>query len=226
MSRAGLTDPTVRSVSAPPPEEEDLAVMAEFAPHKQAAAAAGPTEVAPSSTQFATSLSPEALMAYCESRLQSLDDQMNGIFQTQTANAATTQDVNHISSLMNDLPPPSPTDTSGNVTVSSQDKANIDSAYATAINSVQGNPTLRASLVTDQAAFDSDAGSGTLTADQMTNLTGNLKNDAAGLNSDSEMTMITLQSLMSQRQTAVQLTTNLVQSLGDQQSSIAKNIGQ
>jgi hypothetical protein len=31
---------------------------------------------------------------------------------------------------------------------------------------------------------------------------------------------------MSQRQTAIQLTTNLVQSLGDQASSIAKNIGQ
>ena len=60
----------------------------------------------------------------------------------------------------------------------------------------------------------------------MTQLTTNLKNDAADLNSDSEMTMITLQSLMSQRQTAVQLTTNLVQSLGDQQNSIAKNIGQ
>ena len=57
-------------------------------------------------------------------------------------------------------------------------------------------------------------------------LTQNLKNDAANLNSDSEMTMINLQSLMSQRQTAVQLTTNLVQSLGDQQNSIAKNIGQ
>jgi hypothetical protein len=165
-------------------------------------------------------------MAYCEARLQSLDDQMNGIFQTQTANAATTQDVNHISTLLNDLPPPSAKDTSGNVAVGTQDQENIDNAYATAINSVQGNPTLLASLTADKAAFDSECGGGRLTADQVSSLTGNLKNDAADLNSDSEMTMITLQSLMSQRQTAVQLTTNLVQSLGDQQNSIAKNIGQ
>ncbi len=50
--------------------------------------------------------------------------------------------------------------------------------------------------------------------------------DAAGnLNSNSELEMVQLQSLMSQRQTAVSLTTNLVQSLGDQENKIADNIG-
>ena len=37
--------------------------------------------------------------------------------------------------------------------------------------------------------------------------------------------MVQIQSLMSQRQTAVSLTTNLVQSLGDQENKIADNIG-
>ena len=50
--------------------------------------------------------------------------------------------------------------------------------------------------------------------------------DAAGnLNSNSELGMVQIQSLMSQRQTAVSLTTNLVQSLGDQENKIADNIG-
>ena len=35
--------------------------------------------------------------------------------------------------------------------------------------------------------------------------------------------MVQLQSLMSQRQTAISLTTNLVQSLGDQEEKIAEN---
>ena len=50
--------------------------------------------------------------------------------------------------------------------------------------------------------------------------------DAAGnINSDSQLDMVHLQSLMSQQQTAVSLTTNLVQSLGDQENKIADNIG-
>jgi hypothetical protein len=55
---------------------------------------------------------------------------------------------------------------------------------------------------------------------------GQALSDAAGsLNSDSELAMVHLESLMSQRQTAVTLTTNLVQSLGDQENKIADNIG-
>jgi hypothetical protein len=50
--------------------------------------------------------------------------------------------------------------------------------------------------------------------------------DAAGdLNSDAELGMVNIQSLMSQRETAISLTTNLVQSLGDGESKIADNIG-
>ena len=48
---------------------------------------------------------------------------------------------------------------------------------------------------------------------------------SSSVNSSSELEMIQLQSFMSQRQTAIQLTTNLVQSLGDQLNKIADNIG-
>jgi hypothetical protein len=163
-------------------------------------------------------------MAYCQSRLNSLDDQMNNIFASQTANAKSTQDVNAIAAQFNDLPP-----ASGNpakVNVPPENNQEIMQAYNNAIADAKGQ--LLAELTQDRAAFNTDVnkGNGSLTPDDMTQLTTNLKNYAADLNSDSEMTMITLQSLMSQRQTAVQLTTNLVQSLGDQQNSIAKNIGQ
>ena len=49
-------------------------------------------------------LSPDALMAYCQSRLHSLDSQMSAIFAKQQGNATLTQDVNNIASMLNDLP--------------------------------------------------------------------------------------------------------------------------
>ena len=52
-----------------------------------------------------------------------------------------------------------------------------------------------------------------------------LQGCASDLNSSSELQMIQLQSLMSERQTAIQLTTNLVQSLGDQSEKIVDNVG-
>lgn len=59
----------------------------------------------------------------------------------------------------------------------------------------------------------------------MTELVSGLQGAINDLNSGAELQMIGLQSLMSQRQTAVQLTTNLVQALGDQANKIAQNIG-
>jgi hypothetical protein len=48
---------------------------------------------------------------------------------------------------------------------------------------------------------------------------------SANLGKDSELGMISLQSIMSQRQSAIQICTNLVQSFGDQMNKIAANIG-
>jgi hypothetical protein len=45
------------------------------------------------------------------------------------------------------------------------------------------------------------------------------------LNTSAELSMINLQSLMSQRQESIQLCTNLVQALGDQCNKIADNVG-
>jgi len=45
------------------------------------------------------------------------------------------------------------------------------------------------------------------------------------LNSGTELSMINLQSLMSQRQSSVQMVTNMVQALGDQMNKITSNIG-
>jgi hypothetical protein len=188
-------------------------------------------EAPPPSVPNYTSLSPDALMAYCEARLNSLDTQMSDIFTSQQKNATSTQDLNNIADSLNNLQAVTPATTPATVTVTNNDYNAIVNEYKTAILDAGKGSSLEVSLQGDLSTFENAAKSalskdGTMSADTVASLSQDLKNDTANLNSDSEMTMINLQSLMSQRQTAVQLTTNLVQSLGDQSSDIAKNVGQ
>ncbi len=192
--------------------------------HSGGTAKASGVDPAPSSVPTTVYLSPDALMAYCQSRLNSLDTQMSQIMAQQQTNQSATSAIDSVASLLNDLPAPN-SKTPPTVPVSQSDYKAIVSAYAAAAGSC---PQLAASLQNDLKSLAHDAGKShdNLSSDLLTQLEQNLKNDASNLNSNSEMIMINLQSLMSQRQTAVQLTTNLVQSVGDQASSIAKNIGQ
>jgi hypothetical protein len=64
-----------------------------------------------------------------------------------------------------------------------------------------------------------------VTGDNVKQWVQDLQGIQADINAGTEMGMIQLQSIMSQRQTALQLTTNLVQALGDQMKQIAGNIG-
>ena len=72
---------------------------------------------------------------------------------------------------------------------------------------------------------DSPQGDGVYGADEAQEYITTVQGVQSNMSSDSELSMISLQSLMSQRQTAVQLTTNLMQSLDDQAKDIAQNIG-
>jgi hypothetical protein len=192
----------------------------------------GTDEPSPISVPTSMGLSPEGLMAYCQSRLNSLDTQMSTIFDQQQSNATLTQDVDGIATKLNDLgdvTPPSNGNTNPDLSVSTS-YTSIVAAYQQAIQDAKtaGNAPLATQLKQDLSMFNSDChnGTSTISTNDVTNLQQNLKNYGNELNSDSEMSMINLQSLMSQRETAVQLTTNLVQSLGQQSQDIAKNVGQ
>lgn len=190
-------------------------------------ASTGAVEAAPPPMPECVSLSPDALMTYCETRLNSLDSQMQGIFDQQQKNATETTDLSAIASTLNQLPGPN-SKSPPTVNITAAQINQLQAEYTQAIKDAGGqNTQLGASLAKDAATLPA-AGSGdtTISADTASQLTQSLKNYTGDLNSNSEMTMINLQSLMSQRQTAVQLTTNLVQSLGEQASDIAKNIGQ
>jgi hypothetical protein len=72
---------------------------------------------------------------------------------------------------------------------------------------------------------DGAPGDNNISSDEMSSYINTLQGASSSLDSGSEMNLVEIQSLMSQRETAIQLTTNLVQSLGNQTNSIVSNIG-
>jgi hypothetical protein len=171
-------------------------------------------------------LTPDSMMAYCQSRLQGIDTQVNEAFAKQ-------QQSNYESSVLSKLlQDPSlaiPSDT-----LHSSDNPNPVAAKLTdaenAIKKAMANldpssPTYQA-LQTLESNIEGIHTDQDLSPQQFqSQVIDGVNNVQKDLNSSSELSMISLQSLMSQRQQAVQICTNLVQSLGDQCNKIAENVG-
>ncbi|HTB76238.1 MAG TPA: hypothetical protein VK762_23485 [Polyangiaceae bacterium] len=203
--------------------------------------------------EVGSDLSPDALMAYCQTRLDSIDSQARTCFDDQNKNASETQQIDAVNDALRLFP-------AGTTDADACKK--LETLFQNAITSIQGTdpscaelPTLintYNSIVwsgTGGAAFNhssdptdpdfidvahhpasppdpsSKQGDGQLGAPEIQNYMQTLSDCVDNINSKSQLEMVNLQSLMSQRQTAVTLTTNLVQSLGDQENKIADNIG-
>jgi hypothetical protein len=195
-------------------------------------------------------LSPDALMTYCESRLKSINDQVQTSFDKQQRTAS---DIQQINAFASDLQ-------------AKQDDINdrdtctaLETEFQGVIKSIQatdpGCTALPALIKTYNAmvwsgdggsaytgkpgpdfistggpgdndfAHSGGQGDGILDKSELQAFTTSINDATSNLNSGSELQMVQLQSLMSQRQTAISLTTNLLQSLGDQEEKIAENIG-
>lgn len=187
-------------------------------------------------------LSSASLVAYCDTRLSSLDTQMQQIFAQQQTSAAQTQNLNNIATLLNDLPQPTGSSTNPTIHITDAQLRQIFSAYDTAIDDLSatsGTPSqmwssgektpLGTQLYNDVNALRLST-SGSVSAgwdlpeSTITNSSQNLKTYTSNLSSDSQMQMINLQSLMSDEQTAVELSTNLMQTLGQTNSNIVSNL--
>jgi hypothetical protein len=154
-------------------------------------------------------LTPDAMLVYCQSRLTGINSQCREIMTRQDKNAkaqAAMGDVLSTLYLYQD-------GAAGHV-------PEIHNAYDKAINAVGANTSLGKKLAEDRdrIADNSDKNA-------MASVINATKSHQSELNSDAEIDMIRLQSLMSQRQTAIQLTTNIIQSLNDQANKIVANIG-
>jgi hypothetical protein len=158
-------------------------------------------------------LTPDAMLVYCQSRLTGINTQCRDIMTKQETNAKAQSALGDLLAKL-DL-------CQGGVDVDPTKLPIFQKAYQQAIDDV-GGPT---SPLGEKLAKDRDTMFGSGDKNAMSALLTAAKSHQAELNSDSEIGMIHLQSLMSQRQTAIQLTTNIVQSLNDQANKIVANIG-
>jgi hypothetical protein len=228
--------------------------------------ASGPTaaEATPStdSTDGAAPvyLTPDALMTYCQTRLDGIDAQITTAM-TEQQNINSEQSA--VQGLLTDLSNDSATAVSG-VMDNRTECQNLAKEFESVISNIQAKdpnssalPQLEqvhdALMATGSGPFTDSSGvfhgyynggdptapptgltapsnvrddlDGKIGSDEFGDFTDALTNVNSSLGSGAELQMISIQSLMSQRTTAIQLTTNILQAYDDGLSKVADNIG-
>jgi hypothetical protein len=195
----------------------------------------------------ANSLTPDALMIYLQDRLSGLDTQVQSIFAKQQHNDKVREVCGKLNTLMAGLK-----EDGGRL--SDDQKLQFESALAEYEQlDPQGAAQLRSELM-DGGILKPDlapdfklpttflgkaaetvekrlednwlkANDGKYSKQEFKKTQELLEHKMSTLEANSQLNMIKLQSLMSNRQTAIQLSTNLISSLGESQKAIASNIG-
>jgi hypothetical protein len=226
-----------------------------------AAAAGSGAPAASASSSPPVYLTPDAVMAYCQSRLQGIDSQVQAAM-TQQQNVNTEQqgiqnilsEVSTLQSQVNDngvVHDPASAQkleqdieslvsqierTDPSCSQLDQLKQLHDTVMATGTGPYGSNPVHgyyssssstpgmppNGSSPPSGVRADQD---GTFGSDELKGFSDTLSGINNNLNNSAELGMISIQSLMSQRSTAIQLATNIMQSLDDGTSKIAGNIG-
>ena len=181
----------------------------------------GMSDVAQMGMASVGNLTADGLMFYLQSRLDSVDSQIDEIFEKQQK---TEKIRSHISDINTEV-----AKLEWNDDGSLKSKGAIDEAEAAVKakleNLAEVDPALAKSLTEEifekkGGLFESSKPTETQ-YDALKSLTGNVTKQ---LESSAQMDMIKLQSMMSARQSAVQLASNMVASLGETNKSVVSNI--
>jgi hypothetical protein len=173
-------------------------------------------------------LTPDVLMQYCQSKIRGIDAQVQAAFKGQKSRGDLSKALSNLA-----------TELSGRSKGVHQDdqgaKQKITEAYDKAIADAGGpQTTVGAQLAEQREAFvrtttgketNNDEDKADAADWEMKNFLDNASRIQQDVNREGELEMIQLQSLMSQRQQALQMCTNMVQSLGQSSNAIAQNIG-
>jgi len=183
----------------------------------------------PIQTNYAASMPPgltvDALLTYCQTRLDGLDAQIKQYFTDQQKANADQQALNEaISSFTYHASGITNNDPSANANACND----LRNALQYAINKVGGNtPTgqkLQALMGRIPDPHDSHASPWQVSENEMKSCIDGLKAAQSDITAGSELTMIQLQALNSKRQMAIQLCTNLVASFCEPAAKIVSNI--
>jgi hypothetical protein len=164
-------------------------------------------------------LTPETLLAYCASKMRGLDGQIQACFAKQQARNAKSEALSKLATAMNTWK----VGFEGNPKA----KAEIEAALKEAKASLAGDPALSEQLANLTNAFNETAKdkTGHVDSDEMNGFMSTVQSMQQSINQDGELEMLQMQSMMSQRQQALQLCTNMIQSLGQSSQAICSNVG-
>ena len=170
---------------------------------------------AASAATFHEHLTPDALMTYLSTRLDGLDTQVNTIFNRQQHSQAIQKAITNLRAAlgqMNTKQAPNDPNTLAAVHAALRELTDLDPNLGHAVRN-QLNQT--------GYAFADD----TCNEAEMKATMQYLDGVGKDIDSSAQLDMIRLQSIMSARQTAIQLSTNLVSALGESTKAIVSNIG-
>jgi len=192
-----------------------------------------PVPNAPGSTSYgAEGLSPEAMMIYLSSRLGTLDDGINELFDKQKSAQGVQEAIRAIQSDLAQLNDEAAAneelhfpDSSDGTRISPMEEHIIQQLDVIA----QYDPRLAEQMRTDLGQ-DGKEGmilygcDGKYSSQEVKGTKSYLDGISKDLDATAQLDMIRLQSLMSSRQTAIQLSTNLISSMDKSLESIVTNI--
>lgn len=180
-------------------------------------------------------LSPETLMGYCQSRLQGIDSQVKEQFAKQEA-------ANHTTTALSALMQALASSNGGAIVDAQHDPQGkeIQKAFQNALDASAGDGPTNTAVRNEYAKFlqtallpkdekygvSPAAGSdncATIDAKELQGMSDNIKQAQTDLNSHSELAMIKLQQLMSQRSTAISTCTNLIATMDRSNDAITQN---
>ncbi|MGC4093390.1 MAG: hypothetical protein QM756_36950 [Polyangiaceae bacterium] len=168
-------------------------------------------------------MTPESLMTYLQSRLGSIDVQMNDVLSRQKKGEQVRGELHEIQIMLTNLDPsedPKQTQHIGDVEAF---RTELETHIA---NIADVDPNL-ASKLSEKLFGEGQImakNDDTYVKSELEGTKDFLNIVSKDLDSGAQMDMIALQQMMSTRQTAIQLATGLVASLGDSAKAIASNI--
>ncbi len=161
-------------------------------------------------------LTGDALLVYCRSQLNSYDSDINSFLNEQRLALARKKALGSIENTMKKF----------TETLDATGQQECLTTWNAAINSLpQGDP-MRVQMEKEFAKFQAQTQTaGGFSKEQWAGYLGDVHSMIDDVSGSAEINMIQLQSIMSQRQTAVQLTTSMLAKFDEGVKSVVSNIG-
>ena len=178
-------------------------------------------------------MSPDAVLAYCESQMQGFNSDFNQFVQGAQTSAALKNTVTTLQTDMSSIPAaglncsnPGPGENATDQATFSKINGDLTAAIAQAQQG--GNIELAQQLQGIQQTFNQGGSPGTtdniVLPSEVTSMSSSLTSASSDIDANSQIQMISLQSVMSQQASVLQMSTGIIQQMGETQEKIAGNV--